>query len=173
MLTLCFTPFPVIETDRLILKCLDKTDAYDILALRSDNRINEHIDRKKILLIEEAEYFIYKIKSGVEKNELIYWVIRDKVTNKMLGTIGIWNVEPEASAAELGYELLFIEHGKGYMIEAVRAVIAYAFETMKLETIKAVVRITNLPSLKIMDKMRFSLDRKEDNELFFVLSSAE
>lgn len=106
MLTLCFTPFPVIETDRLILRCIDKTDAYDILALRSDDRINEHVDRKKMLLIEEAEYFIYKIRSGIEKNELIYWVITDKQTGKMLGTTGIWNVEPDEGAAELGYELL-------------------------------------------------------------------
>ena len=173
MLTLCFTPFPVIETDRLILRCIDKTNAYDILALRSDDRINEHVERKKMLLIEEAEYFIYKIRSGIEKNELIYWVITDKHTGKMLGTTGIWNIEPEESAAELGYELLYKEHGKGYMTEAVKSVVEYAFQTMMLNTIKAVVRDTNLASLKIIDKMKFTLDKKEGNELFFVLRSAQ
>ena len=173
MLNLSFTPFPTIKTDRLILRSLEKTDAYDILALRSDDRINKHVDRKKMLSIEEAEFFIYKIRSGIEKNELIYWVITDKETNKMLGTIGVWNVEPEEVAAELGYELLFKEHGKGYMIEAVKGVIKYGFETMKLETIKAVVRDTNLASLNILNKMKFALDRREGEDGFYTLRSAQ
>ena len=87
MVVTTFSPFPYLETERLSLWQMEKADAPDILALRSDERINQYIDRKKMLSITEAETFIDKINGGVQNGVWIFWAVADKQTNKFLGTI--------------------------------------------------------------------------------------
>jgi len=55
MFTLRFSPFPVLTTDRLILRQLTSLDAAAIFALRSDERVNRYLDRPVCRRLEEAE----------------------------------------------------------------------------------------------------------------------
>ena len=61
MLHLNFTPFPVITTQRLILRKLNIKDAKEIMMLRSDEQVNKFIDRPKSIDLNEAKKFIEKI----------------------------------------------------------------------------------------------------------------
>jgi ribosomal-protein-alanine N-acetyltransferase len=70
-----FSPFPYLETERLSLWQMEKGDAAGILALRSDERVNQYIDRKKMLSMEEAEFFIDKINEGIMAGTWIFWAI--------------------------------------------------------------------------------------------------
>ncbi|MEJ7679888.1 MAG: hypothetical protein WKG06_18925 [Segetibacter sp.] len=61
MMTLNFTPFPVITTDRLVLRQVNKSDVNEIFILRSDQRVLKFLDRAPAKSTEEAFTFIEKI----------------------------------------------------------------------------------------------------------------
>ena len=75
MLTNTFTPFPVLQTERLTLRQLSVNDHKEIFALRSDKQVNKYIDRNPCNTMEDAKKFIDEIAEVVKQNEGIYWAI--------------------------------------------------------------------------------------------------
>jgi Acetyltransferases, including N-acetylases of ribosomal proteins len=61
------------------------------------------------------------------------------------------------ATAEIGFELLPENHGKGIMQEVIPRVIQFGFEEMKLETIEAEVSPRNLKSVRLLEKNNFTL----------------
>jgi ribosomal-protein-alanine N-acetyltransferase len=152
-----FTPFPTLTTARLILRQLTTDDDKEIFAIRSDEQVNRYLDRAGCKTIDEARQFIDKINTAVSNNESIYWAIARKNQPGLIGTICLWNISKGQSKAEIGFELLPQYQGKGFMQEAVTAVIEYGFKTMKLRLIEGVVDPNNARSIKLMEKNNFRL----------------
>ncbi len=63
----------------------------------------------------------------------------------------------EDATAEIGYELLPENHGKGIMQEVIPRVIQFGFEEMKLQTIEAELSPRNLKSVRLLEKNNFKL----------------
>ncbi|MEO6550457.1 MAG: GNAT family N-acetyltransferase, partial [Ferruginibacter sp.] len=118
-----FTPFPVLKTDRLILRQLAITDDNEIFALRSDDSVNRYLDRRPSKSIEDAKSFIQAINEIIQKNDSIYWAI--SLSGKLIGTICLFKFADDNSKAEIGYELLPIYQGKGFMQEAASKVLEF------------------------------------------------
>ena len=95
MLNLNFTPFPTITTQRLVLRQLQDDDVHELFALRTDERVNRFLDRPLPQSLNDVREFIEKINQITHHNEGLYWVITRKNEDKLLGTIGLRNFEPE------------------------------------------------------------------------------
>lgn len=54
--------------------------------------------------------------------------------------------------------------GKGYATEAITALIDYAFEHLKMETIVAEVDAANINSIKVLKKLNFIYQEKHNTE---------
>jgi [ribosomal protein S5]-alanine N-acetyltransferase len=158
MMQLSFSPFPVLHTERLILRQLNMGDATAIAMLRSDPDVNFFLDRASAASAEDAAVFIKKINNAIAAQESLYWVICFKEDEQLAGTICLWNIVPETDTAETGYELLPAFWGKGVMQEALEAVLAYGFEQMKLQTITAFPRYDNAKSIQLLDRNNFLAD---------------
>ncbi len=158
MLNLNCTPFPHITTERLRLRQLTTADAIDIAALRSDEKVNKHLARQATTSIDEANQFIDKINTGINNNECFYWAITLKNNSSLIGTICYWNIVPEDDTAEIGYELLPGFQGRGIMQEALSAIVKFGFNTIKLQTILALLTADNERSIKILEKNNFKRD---------------
>jgi ribosomal-protein-alanine N-acetyltransferase len=165
MLNISFTPFPVLETERLHLRQLTTEDANEIFILRSDESVNEFIDRPRAKTIDDALQHIEKINSNVKNNESILWAITMKEDSKLIGTICLWNIDKEKEHAETGYELLPQFQGKGFMQEAFLKVLEYGFENLKLKAIEAVLHEKNLRSIKLLEKNNFIRDFDAENKM--------
>ncbi|MHB1392864.1 MAG: GNAT family N-acetyltransferase [Clostridia bacterium] len=83
------------------------------------------------------------------------WGITPKNENKLIGSICLWNISEELSKAEIGYELMTEYQGKGIMSEAIKAVIEYGFENMKLNLIEALPYSDNIRSIKLLERNSF------------------
>jgi [ribosomal protein S5]-alanine N-acetyltransferase len=171
MNTLNLTPFPILITERLILNQLELSDDTAIFKLRSDEKVNALIGRKTAKILKDAQDFILKIKENSTNNDLIYWTIKLKNTNELIGTICFWNIEIDFEIAEIGYELLTDYQRLGFMQEALLAVINYGFK-IGFKTIKACPNAFNLPSIKLLERNNFQLigELKEYNELIYALT---
>ena len=92
-------------------------DEQEIFALRSSDEINKYLNSPKAHTLDDARNFISKIINGIAKNEAILWVVTPKGGTKFLGSICLWKISREDSKAEIGYELLPENDGKGIMQE--------------------------------------------------------
>ena len=152
-----FTPFPFLTTKNYSLRDLQLDDEKEIFTLRSHDLINQYLDRPKANTLSDARSFIGKIIDGIGKNESIFWVVTPKDSARFLGTICLWNISKEEAKADIVYELLPENHGKGIMQEVIPGVIQYAFEVMRLRSIEAEVSPRNVKSLKLLEKNAFAL----------------
>lgn len=89
------------------------------------------------------------------------WAIVDKLTGKMIGTIGLIKDEKRAgnpTVKMLGYALNEHYWGQGIMTEAARAVIAYGFEEMSLDMISIYHYTFNKRSKSVIAKCGFKYE---------------
>jgi RimJ/RimL family protein N-acetyltransferase len=167
VLTINFDPFPILSTKRLLLRRIEESDVNEIFILRSDKRVMEFIERHAAKSIEEATLFIQSINDLIKNNEAIQWAITEKTNTKLLGTICIWNISKEHHRGEIGYVLHPDSQGKGLMQEAVTEVINFGFKTLKLHSIEADVNPDNIPSIKLLERNKFSREAHYKENIFF------
>ena len=162
-MVLDFKKFPQLITERLVLRNIENTDAELIHKLRSDEVVNKFVGRDNSSTLEKANEFILKIQNLVEKNEGLYWIIRLKENNDLIGTVCLWNFDLENEIVEIGYEMLPEFQGRGIMSEAIKAVIIYVFEEMKAKIITAFPSSDNINSVNILEKLNFEFEDKKYN----------
>ena len=91
------------------------------------------------------------------------WSIRDKETGKVIGSIGL---EPDrrredVKSMEMGYSLAEESWGKGYMTEAARAVIDYAFDELGLVVLAICTGPENRRSQRVIEKCGFQYEGRQ------------
>jgi [ribosomal protein S5]-alanine N-acetyltransferase len=158
-----FTPFPVLKTERLILRQLITSDDKEIFALRSDNNVNKYLDRKPSKTIDDAKSFIQTINENIQRNNSIYWAIILKGTDTLIGTICLFDFSNDNLKAEIGYELLTDFQGKGIMQEATSKVIEFGIQYIGLNSIEAYTHSENEKSIRLLEKLNFKKHRAGDN----------
>ena len=139
-----------LQTERLRLNALCEADADRFFALKSDPEVTlpyfmqpltrEASDRKLATLMAESE-----------EGESLCWAIRKKDAQEFIGSMVLWNLEPEKAQAEVGYELIPEYHGKGFAGEALEAVLAEAFLALGFERVVALPAKQNLPSRRLLE----------------------
>jgi [ribosomal protein S5]-alanine N-acetyltransferase len=157
-----FTLFPVLKTERLTLRQLRSSDDKQIFALRSNDTVNKYLDRKPAKSIDDAKNFIKTINENIRRNDSIYWAITLNDTDKLIGTICLFNFSDDHSKAEIGYELLPYFQGKGFMQEASSKVIHFGFQHVGLQTIEAYTHSENQSSTRLLEKLKFKRDSAAD-----------
>lgn len=158
MLYFDFTPFPELNSDRLNLRKLTHMDATDFFGLRSNSNVLTYLDRHPEHSVKEVFSIIDSIDHDIKSNKSILWVICEKDANKLIGTIGFWKTDPFHHRAEIGYLLHPDYWGKGYMDEAIRMVIDYAWNVMRLHTIEANINPANAASKNVLLKNGFKVE---------------
>ena len=155
MLNLNFNPFPVIKTERLVLREITEEDLPEIFYQRSDPQMMKYVDRAPAKSIEDAREFLGRIKTAQLNNDGVNWGITLKNEPKLIGNIGIWCIDKEHHRAELGYVLHPEHQSKGYASEAIKAVLQYGFHTMRLHSMEANVNPNNEASIKLLERNGF------------------
>lgn len=167
MLTINFSPFPILETERLILRRVLPSDVKEMFELRSNPETMKYIPRPLLTNHEEALAHIQMMEDKIETNEGINWAITFKGDDKMLGVIGHYRIKPEHYRAEVGYMILPEYHGKGITTEAVQCVVDYGFNTMQLHSIEGVIDPENEASERVLQKCGFVKEAHfKENEFY-------
>lgn len=155
MLEINFHPFQNLETDRLLLRRIDVNDVEEVLKLRGNPEIMKFIPRVLAKTKEDALEHIAMIEDKIVNNIGINWGITIKGNPKIIGIIGHYRISLENHRAEIGYMSLSEFNGKGYITEAIKAVVIYGFEQMNLHSIEAVIDPNNFASERVLQKNGF------------------
>lgn len=155
MLEVNFSPFPVLTTERLVLRKTVMTDANEIFFLRSDADVLKYIDRAPAESLDEARAFVQLITDNIDNNIGVSWAITRKEDDMLIGSIAIWRINKEHHRGEVGYVLHPAHQGKGIMHEALKAVIDYGFRDMKLHSLEANINPGNMSSQRVLERVGF------------------
>ena len=155
MLELELSIFPVLTTERLVLRALTPGDAPALFAMRSDPRTMEHIARPVATELKDAEDLIARIGADVAANEGITWAITLRNDDRLIGTIGYYRLKKEHHRGEIGYMLSRSHRGQGIMAEALAAVVECGFQRFRFHSIEAITDPRNTASNKVLERHGF------------------
>ena len=110
---------------------------------------------------DTVEYHYNKLKEYEEKvgagTSLWLFLFEKDNAGKVIGDVHLSNIiRGVFQSCHLGYKLDEHEQGKGYMREALRAVIDYAFNQMKLHRIEANIMPANTRSIQLVKSLGFA-----------------
>ena len=158
MLQISFDPFPILTTERLVLRRLVDSDAKDIFRLRSDQELMRYVARPIAKSEQDAYGLLQRVDNGIKSGESINWGITLKGANQIIGVAGIVRTTPEHHRAEIGYLLASEHQRKGFTAEAIKEILNYGFNHLNLHLIEAVTDPRNTASISVLKKLGFSMD---------------
>ncbi|KAF5072598.1 Acetyltransferase (GNAT) domain protein [anaerobic digester metagenome] len=146
----------MIETERLILRSINKDDAADIFEYSKEPEVGKNAGWKPHETIEETREILNAV--FLEKDGIFGLV--EKESGKLFGTIGLVpDVTRENEGSRmLGYAIGKNFWGKGYMTEAVGAILSYAFDEKGYGLISVSHYTDNLRSQRVIEKSGFQFE---------------
>jgi len=146
-----------LETDRLILREFQLSDAEAFFAMDSNPKVHQYLWNKPVQKIEETFEVIEFVRKQYIDNGIGRFAMISKETNEFIGWAGLkFNTEMvnnKVNFYDIGYRLHEKFWGKGYASEASFAWLNYAFETMKIKTLEAAAHTENVASNRILQKI--------------------
>ena len=150
------TSFNYLETNRLKLRIITPQVMDNIMAL-PDDEIMEVLG----LTQDGVQTQKTKYAGGLttHNRKFINFILVEKSSGKAIGACGFHTWAIDHFWSEIGYHLNEDSHKqKGYMSEAVAAVLSYGFNELNLNRVEALLAPDNVPSKKIIEKFGFSYE---------------
>ena len=147
--------FPVLETERLLLREIEEKDIKAIYSILSREDVTVHYGQEPFKAYEEARSLLAIFNMNYSMQRGIRWGIQEKNSGAFVGTIGFHAWHQKHRRAEIGYELHPDFWKKGYGQEAVSEVISFGFSELKLNRISAICYPENKSSQKLLERSGF------------------
>ncbi|MBM7613644.1 GNAT family N-acetyltransferase [Alkaliphilus hydrothermalis] len=143
---------PILETNRLILRPFELTDAKRVQELAGDERIaSTTLNIPHPYKDGMAEAWINTHDKNLQEKIAITYAITLKEGNVLVGAIGL--MLKVFNKAEMAYWVGVPYWGKGYCSEAGKALMKFGFDELELNKIYALCMKGNRGSSKVMEKM--------------------
>ncbi|MCB8986201.1 MAG: GNAT family N-acetyltransferase [Ardenticatenaceae bacterium] len=150
-----FDEFPVLETERLVLRAVRPSDLPAMFAIFSDETVTRYYGLETFTAVDEAAQRIAAIRQNYQRGRSIRWALTRPDDDTLIGSVGLMNLRPKFYNAAVGYELAPAFWRQGMMTEALTAVIDFGFIVMALNRIEAYVMPENTPSVRLLEKLGF------------------
>lgn len=155
----------ILETDRLLLRPLELSDAEDMFAMDKNPEVHKYLWQTPAQNIEEVIKVIEYVRSQYEKNNIGRFATISKETGEFIGWTGIKFVDDHIENGntnfyDYGYRLNEKFWGKGFATEASVAWLEYGFKQMNIDKMNAYTHFDNGASNHILQKigMKFMED---------------
>lgn len=105
--------------------------------------------------LAQAHAAIAEAQMDYASGASLHCVIEDTSTGQLIGSCALYGFTARHRCASIGYLLSRPHWGQGYMSEAVRLLLAYAFEELDLNRVEAEVDCRNTASARALAKLGF------------------
>lgn len=153
----------MIETPRLRLRRWREDDIAPYAAMMADPRVTDWL-AGRLTLAETAER-IERQEASFEQNGFGRFAVEERADCAFVGHCGLMQAHaaiPLAPAVEAGWALVPTVWGRGYAVEAAKAVLADGFGRLGLAEIVAYTTTANLRSQAVMTRAGFIRDAARD-----------
>jgi [ribosomal protein S5]-alanine N-acetyltransferase len=150
-----FAAFPVLETERLLLRAMLDDDADATYRILSDPRVTRYFGSPPMAEPARAIQRIERIHAAFADQSGIRWAIAPRQGGELIGSCGFWRIDKAHFRAEIGYELDPDHWGRGLIPEALRAMLGFGFAKMGLHSVEANIDPANQGSRRVLEKLGF------------------
>lgn len=159
----------LLETERLLLRELTFDDAPFILTLLNDPSFIRYINDKNVRNLEDArQYMLNGPMASYARHGFGLYLVELKNSAAPIGMCGLLKRE-ELPDPDIGFAFLPEFWGKGFALEAARAVMNDARERLKLKRVLAIVMPDNIASIKLLEKLGMTFERDNDDVQVFAI----
>ena len=158
MYTQFFKPFPTIETDRLILRKIKKSDAKDLYEYCSSEVSAKYSLWEPHEDLGVTRQYISWLLRSEKRGEYFTWGIELKSSGKLIGTVSLPSIDKDYKVAEIGYGIIDSYWGNGYASEAIKAIMEYGFCTVGFICINAKIMKENSASVRVASAVGMQCD---------------
>lgn len=120
------TQFPVLRTQRLVLREITLEDSQAIFLNYSDEENTRYI-MQPLSQPKQADVIIRAFNRAYQNDQAIFWGLTLKDDDTLIGSCSLDQISLEDRHAEVAYDLDKAHWGNGYMTEAMQAVLSYGF----------------------------------------------
>jgi [ribosomal protein S5]-alanine N-acetyltransferase len=150
----------MIKGKNVYLNPVNHSEVKSLLELETRNKefFNQYAPNRvsDFYTVEGQMKRLEKMEENREKDLGYSFGIYLNESRELIGTIGVFKLERgNAQKAMVGYSLDKKRNGNGYMTEALRLIVNFGFEEIKLHRIEAEVMPRNTGSIKILEKVGF------------------
>lgn len=155
-----------LETERLILRRTSNEDIDEFFFIELSPKLRKYLGPTKLgnNLIKNREYFD---ESKYENKDFYRWTIVKKEDNKVLGTIYLNIHDEKAKTAGIDYWIREDEWGHGYITEASKRILEFAFDTLDLNRIESCGAKDNPGTWKVMEKLGLKYEGTRKQAMFY------
>ena len=148
-----------IITERLILRRFIYEDADDMLKIWVSKPEIQYMYSEPVYTTkDEVNELLNKYISAYSQNDTYRWAIIERKSNKCIGQIAFFLVDTKNHFAEIEYCIGPDYQKKGYMTEALKEIIKYGFDKIKLHKIQISTKENNMPSKRVIEKCGFTYE---------------
>ncbi len=115
--------------------------------------------------IEEARTWIESCVRNSANGTAYEFALVDPATGEFFGGAGVNQINVAHNFANIGYWVRQCRQGRGVANAAVRLLIEFAFTELKLTRVELVIRLDNLPSRRIAEKIGATLESIARNRI--------
>lgn len=148
-----------IETERLIIREFELSDAEGLFELDSNPDVLKFIGIDSVKEIQESEDLIRVLQKQYAENGIGRWAVIEKSTGDFMGWSGLKlyrePINNQINIYELGYRFIPRFWGKGFATESARAWVNYAFDELKIPKLFAVTDLEHHSSKNVLHKLGF------------------
>ncbi len=140
-----------ITTERLVLRMPRMEDAIAIFeGWAQDPEVTRYLTWRPHERIEQTEAFVQNCLRAWEAETRFPYMITRKESGEVIGMI---DPRIEGPKVGIGYGLARAHWGKGYVPEATRAVIDWAFQQPTIYRVYATTDVENVASQRVLEKV--------------------
>jgi RimJ/RimL family protein N-acetyltransferase len=149
----------ILETERLFLRAFSADDSEFILELVNEPSFIQNIGDRGVRTLDDARaYILNGPVASYAKNGFGLFLVALKKTYESIGMCGLIKRDT-LDDVDIGYAFLPKFWGKGYAVEAVLCVKAYAKDVIGLKRIVAITDPSNEGSIRVLDKIGLRFER--------------
>lgn len=143
--------FPVLESDRLVLRKLELRDADALYDCITDPAVRRHAAIRPDKLQFPERLFRYFEESYRSLQDL-HFAVEYKREGRFIGLCSLQYISLDGQKARIGYMLSPAYWNRGLATEAAQTVLGFGFETLGLASIEARCSSGNLASARVLQK---------------------
>jgi ribosomal-protein-alanine N-acetyltransferase len=159
--------FPVLHTERLVLREIETADAVAIRKMRSNHAVNRFIARPAMDDVAAAVALAGKSRQAFYLQTGIAWAGLLKAEGDIIGTCGFNRFDIPNRRAEIGGEMDTGYWGRHLALEAVAAIVGFGFERLGLHSIEARVDPDNRGAIALLRQVGFEKEGHLKACIFF------
>jgi len=150
-----WTSLPTINANRVSLRWISEKDVDALYRIFSNTEVMRYWSTPPLPDRNAAVKLLHEIHDDFQSQTFLKWGIARRTDDALIGTTTLFNLDLKSHRAEIGYCLDRDEWGKGYMNEALQAVLAYAFIELAMHRIEADVDPRNSASIRTIERLGF------------------